>query len=393
MEIQDYCGNSVAQWQGDADYLVGKYPTSKIDIGLGDYPDNGCTYSSATIAGQVLQYLISSGITRISTWPPGGGASPLSPPPDTNAGYSDTVYGTTSYYGLYNYFLSHGGKQTIPYFDDSFSSNINYYGALNPQVVTGVAMMAYDISSTGVLTQYNADFYPTIHPALAHSYGFKVVVLCNCGCADVPVGEVCSPSTSSELAGMQVLLNDTTFTGAAKTFGDDLLKQMNLYGYDEWQMDWEFEYWNTSSGQQAVANLLNYLATRINPKTVTLGLTETGLGTDIVNVSSNASPIIFDVQPGTTTNHSFTVTNTCACHNPLSITQLTNFLSSGYPDLTSWVVSGIPSSVFLYGQSVTVTLAVQASSSLVIGSTYQLTGTLVFSDSTRQPLNIAVNIT
>jgi hypothetical protein len=95
LNLQGYT-NSLSTFESEVNAMIGGMANiSKLAVGFGDYSG-----VNPPIAGQCTLYLISSGIDAVAVWPAWG----------TNLsfggyGYKDNVYGTTSYYQLFQIFL------------------------------------------------------------------------------------------------------------------------------------------------------------------------------------------------------------------------------------------------------------------------------------------------
>jgi hypothetical protein len=99
MNIQAY-DNTYSNFVTYTDRLwspIGATYPALVQVGLGDYSG-----SSPPIAGNALQFYLQNGIQTMALWPEWG--TEVS---SGGYGYSDTIYGTTSFYGWMEYFLSH----------------------------------------------------------------------------------------------------------------------------------------------------------------------------------------------------------------------------------------------------------------------------------------------
>ena len=97
LNLQAYTG-TLSDFQTWVSSMIGGMQNiSKLAIGMGDYSG-----VNPPIAGQCLQYMIQSGVTSVALWPSWGTEVSFG-----GYGYSDTVYGSTSYYSLFQYFLAH----------------------------------------------------------------------------------------------------------------------------------------------------------------------------------------------------------------------------------------------------------------------------------------------
>jgi hypothetical protein len=97
LNVQAYT-NNLGTFESEVSSMEqGMVNSSKLEVGMGDYIG-----VNPSIAGQCVQYLLLNGINAVAVWPSWG--TELSA---TGAyGYSDIIYGTTSWYPLLQKFLT-----------------------------------------------------------------------------------------------------------------------------------------------------------------------------------------------------------------------------------------------------------------------------------------------
>jgi peptidoglycan/xylan/chitin deacetylase (PgdA/CDA1 family) len=111
-----------------------------------------------------------------------------------------------------------------------------------------------------------------------------------------------------------------------------------------------------------------------------------GVSSGTVSISTSS----VSLQPGQTTQTSITIYNTES--QPVTLQSITNFDSSGYPNLVGWFTNGSPfPDTLASGSSLTVAITVQASSSTTAGS-YQITGQINTNTSVAPTFSIPITV-